>query len=187
MVAHLRICCNDDASLDTARSTRTEWFRSQDEPACTAPRPTLAHVPLDDEGDDGPPARHVGRARIVHLANDRDQTVPDAEPLSLSSTMITRSCESPTFSTECALTVFEHTEGAEQAYSRAPRQVGGVTWAQEIAFVEHHRWDRIVFRGGFAGHYVDADDEKDFIGRTTFEGALAGVRPGCCSDRPASP
>jgi len=75
---------------------------------------------------------------------------------------------------ELALMVFEHTGGAEQAYSRAPRQVTGVRWADEIAFVEHHRRDRIVFRGTFAGHYVDADDEQDFIGRRTAEGALAG-------------
>ena len=75
---------------------------------------------------------------------------------------------------ELALMVFEHTGGAEQAYSRAPRQVTGVRWADEIAFVEHHRRDRIVFRGTFAGHYVDADDEQDFIGRTAAEGALAG-------------
>jgi uncharacterized membrane protein len=75
---------------------------------------------------------------------------------------------------DLALMVFERTDGAEQGYSRAPRQVGGVTWSQETAFVEHHRRDRIVFRGTFAGHYVDADDEQDFIGPKTFEGALAG-------------
>ena len=83
--------------------------------------------------------------------------------------------------------VFEHTGGAEQAYSRAPRQVTGVRWADEIAFVEHHRRDRIVFRGTFAGHYVDADDEQDFIGRKTAEGALAGGVAGLLSARPGSP
>jgi uncharacterized membrane protein len=73
-----------------------------------------------------------------------------------------------------ALMVFEHTEGAEQAYSRAPRSVDGVAWADQIAFVEHHRRNRIVVRGTFAGRYVDADDEQEFIGKKTAEGAIAG-------------
>jgi uncharacterized membrane protein len=76
-------------------------------------------------------------------------------------------------SPDLALLVFEGTDGAEEAYSRA-RNVAGVAWAQEVAFVEHHRRDRIVFRGTFAGHYVDADDDEAFIGPKTFEGAIAG-------------
>lgn len=75
---------------------------------------------------------------------------------------------------DLALMVFEHTEGAERAYSRAPREVAGVQWAQEIAFVEHHRHDRIIVRGTFAGHYVDADDDERFIGARSAEGAVAG-------------
>ena len=74
--------------------------------------------------------------------------------------------------------VFEHTEGAERAYSDAPAQVGGIPWAQEVAFVEHHGRDRIVVRGEFAGRYVDADDEQEFIGRKTVEGALTGAVAG---------
>ena len=73
-----------------------------------------------------------------------------------------------------ALMVFEHTGGAEQAYSRAPRSIGGVTWADQVAFVEHHRRNRIVVRGTFAGRYVDADDEEEFIGAKTAEGAVVG-------------
>jgi len=73
-----------------------------------------------------------------------------------------------------AFVVFEHTEGAEQAYSRAPRSVDGVAWADQIAFVEHHRRNRIIVRGTFAGRYVDADDESEFIGAKTAEGAIAG-------------
>lgn len=73
-----------------------------------------------------------------------------------------------------ALMVFEHTGGAEEAYSRAPRSVDGVAWADQIAFVEHHRRNRIIVRGTFAGHYVDADDEQEFIGKKTAEGAIAG-------------
>jgi hypothetical protein len=36
-------------------------------------------------------------------------------------------------------------------------------WVHEIAFVEHHRHDRIVVRGTFAGRYVDVDDEADVV------------------------
>ena len=75
---------------------------------------------------------------------------------------------------DLALMVFEGTDGAEEAYSRAPSEVAGVAWAREVAFVEHHRRDRIVFRGTFAGHYIDADDDQAFIGPRTFEGAIAG-------------
>ena len=79
---------------------------------------------------------------------------------------------------DLALMVFEHTGGAEQAYSRAPREVAGVAWANEIAFVEHHRRDRIVVRGTFAGRYVDADDEQEFVGKKMAEGAAAGGAAG---------
>jgi uncharacterized membrane protein len=75
---------------------------------------------------------------------------------------------------DIAFMVFGHTEGAEEAYSRAPRAVDGVAWADHVAFVEHHRRDRIVVRGTFAGRYVDADDELEFIGKKTAEGAIAG-------------
>jgi uncharacterized membrane protein len=73
-----------------------------------------------------------------------------------------------------AFMVFEHTGGAEEAYSRAPRSVAGVSWADRVAFVEHHRRNRIIVRGTFAGRYVDADDESEFIGKKTAEGAIAG-------------
>jgi uncharacterized membrane protein len=75
---------------------------------------------------------------------------------------------------DLALMVFEHTEGAEQAYSRAPREVDGIAWAREVAFVEHHGPGRIVVRGTFAGHYVDADDFEDFVGSRVTAGAVAG-------------
>jgi uncharacterized membrane protein len=75
---------------------------------------------------------------------------------------------------DIAFMVFDHTDGAEQAYSRAPRSVEGVAWADQVAFVEHHRRNRIVVRGTFAGRYVDADDEQEFIGAKTAEGVVAG-------------
>jgi uncharacterized membrane protein len=77
---------------------------------------------------------------------------------------------------DLALVVFEHTEGAERAYSRVPTE--GVAWAREVAFAEHHRRDRIVVRGTVAGHYVDADDEQEFIGGRTAEGAVGGAAVG---------
>lgn len=76
-----------------------------------------------------------------------------------------------------ALMVFEHTGGAEHAYGEATSQASG-EWVREVAFVEHHRRDRIVVRGTFAGHYVDADDKEEFIGRKTAEGAVAGAAAG---------
>jgi uncharacterized membrane protein len=79
---------------------------------------------------------------------------------------------------DLALMIFAHPEGAERAYSAASGRMAGVPWAQEIAFVEHHRHDRIVVRGELAGRYVDADDEQEFIGRKTVEGALTGAAAG---------
>jgi uncharacterized membrane protein len=72
------------------------------------------------------------------------------------------------------LMVFEHTEGAERAYGKVAGQTSAEAWAREVSFVEHHRHDRMVVRGTFAGHYVDADDEA-FIGPRTAEGAAAGA------------
>jgi uncharacterized membrane protein len=73
-----------------------------------------------------------------------------------------------------ALMEFHHTEGAERAYSDAPASVDGVAWAQKVAFVEHHRHNRIVVRGTFAGRYVDADDEQELTGLKSAEGVVAG-------------
>ncbi len=77
-----------------------------------------------------------------------------------------------------ALMEFGHTEGAEEAYSRAPRSVDGVAWADQVAFVEHHRRNRMIVRRTFAGRYVDADDELEFVGKKTAEGAIAGAAIG---------
>ena len=78
-------------------------------------------------------------------------------------------------SLDLALAVFRHVEGAEHAYGNVRSAVGDVPWVHEIAFVEHHRRDRIVVRGTFAGHYVDEEDERDPIGKRTAEGALTGA------------
>lgn len=80
--------------------------------------------------------------------------------------------------TDFALMVFDHTGGAERAYGNVAGQASAEPWAREVGFVEHHGHDRMVFRGTFAGHYVDADDDADFIGRRTGEGAVAGAAVG---------
>jgi uncharacterized membrane protein len=81
-------------------------------------------------------------------------------------------------SLDLALMIFDHTEGAERAYADVVGAAGGAAWVHEIAFVEHHRHDRIVVRGTFAGRYVDLDDQGDLIGRRTAEGALTGAVAG---------
>jgi len=55
---------------------------------------------------------------------------------------------------------------------------GPQPWAHEVSFVEHHRHDRIVVRGTFAGRYVDVDERGDVIGKRTSEGAITGALVG---------
>ena len=81
-------------------------------------------------------------------------------------------------SLDLAVAVFRHIEGADHAYADALDAVGDVPWVHEIALVEHHRHDRLVVRGTFAGRYVDVDDQLDPIGRRTAEGALTGAVAG---------
>jgi uncharacterized membrane protein len=81
-------------------------------------------------------------------------------------------------SLDLALAVFRHTEGADHAYADVLDAVGDVPWVHEIALVEHHRRDRLVVRGTFAGRYVDIEDQNDPIGKKTSEGALTGALVG---------
>ena len=81
-------------------------------------------------------------------------------------------------SLDLALMIFDHIEGAERAYADVLDASGDVPWVHEIAFVEHHRHDRIVVRGTFAGRYVDLDEQGDVIGKRTAEGALTGAVAG---------
>jgi uncharacterized membrane protein len=78
-------------------------------------------------------------------------------------------------SLDLALMVFDHVEGAERAYTHLSGAAASGPWVREIAFVEHHRHDRIVVRGTFAGRYVDVDEHGDVIGKRTAEGALTGA------------
>ena len=95
-------------------------------------------------------------------------------------------------SLDLALLVFDHIEGAERAYAshargRRQRRPGST----RSSFVEHHRHDRVVVRGTFAGRYVDVDERGDVIGKRTAEGALTGALVGiavraCRASRSAS-
>ena len=76
---------------------------------------------------------------------------------------------------ELAIMVFDHPSGADHAYADVLGGSGDAPWIHEIALVEHHRHDRIVVRGTFAGRYVDIDKEGDVIGKRTAEGALTGA------------
>src|SRR5262245_22314974 len=81
-------------------------------------------------------------------------------------------------SLDLAVEVFPHIEGADHAYADVLYAVGDVRWAHEIALVEHHRRDRLVVRGTFAGRYVDVVDQTDPLGKKTVEGALTGAVAG---------
>jgi uncharacterized membrane protein len=81
-------------------------------------------------------------------------------------------------SLDLALIVFHHLEGAEQAYAGVLETFGPGPWVHELSFIEHHRHDRIVVRGTFAGRYVDVDERGDVIGKRTAEGALTGAAVG---------
>jgi uncharacterized membrane protein len=81
-------------------------------------------------------------------------------------------------SLDLALVIFPHAEGAERAYGHVLERAPGQPWLQEIAFVEHHRHDRLVVRGTVAGHYVDVDDRGDAMGPRVGEGALTGAAVG---------
>src|SRR3954470_17376678 len=81
-------------------------------------------------------------------------------------------------SLDLALLVFDRIEGAERAYAAMLETAGRPSWVHEVSFVEHHRHDRIVVRGTFAGRYVDVDERGDVIGKRTGEGALTGAVAG---------
>ena len=81
-------------------------------------------------------------------------------------------------SLDLALMVFHRIEGAEHAYAGLLEVAGQPPWVHEVSFVEHHRHDRIVVRGTFAGRYVDVDERGDVIGKRTAEGALTGAAAG---------
>jgi uncharacterized membrane protein len=81
-------------------------------------------------------------------------------------------------SLDLALMVYPHIDDADHAYADACVAGRDAAWLREAAVVAHHRHDRISVRGSVAGHYVDAGDEQDAIGRKAVEGALTGALAG---------
>jgi uncharacterized membrane protein len=79
---------------------------------------------------------------------------------------------------DLAVLVFKHVDGADHAYADAAEADPSAVWLREAAVVEHHRHDRISVRGSVAGHYVDADDQGDVVGKRALEGALTGAAAG---------
>jgi uncharacterized membrane protein len=75
---------------------------------------------------------------------------------------------------DLAVMVYKHVDDADHAYADAAVADRDAPWLREAAVVEHHRHDRIEVRGTVAGHWVDAGDEQDAIGKKTVEGALTG-------------
>ena len=76
---------------------------------------------------------------------------------------------------DIAIVVFDHVDGADHAYASVLERSAHAPWMDHVALVEHHRHDRIVVRGTFAGRYVDIDERGEVIGRRTAEGALTGA------------
>jgi uncharacterized membrane protein len=79
---------------------------------------------------------------------------------------------------DLALEIFRHIEGADHAYADVRGRAGDAPWVHEIALVEHHRRDRLVVRGSFAGRYIDVEDQSDPLGKKTVVGALTGAVAG---------
>jgi uncharacterized membrane protein len=75
---------------------------------------------------------------------------------------------------DLAVMVYKHIDDADHVYADASVDHRDATWLREAAVVEHHRHDRIEVRGTVAGHWVDADDEQDVIGKKAVEGVLTG-------------
>ncbi|MEA2391618.1 MAG: hypothetical protein QOK31_1727 [Solirubrobacteraceae bacterium] len=79
---------------------------------------------------------------------------------------------------DLAVLVFDTLYGAERAFADARERAGDEPWVDEVSFVEHHKHGRIVFRGTFAGRYVDVDDLGDAVGPDAVKGALTGALVG---------
>lgn len=88
-------------------------------------------------------------------------------------------------SSDLAVVCFPHLEGAEHAFADVRDRCRHAPWLDEVAFVEHRRSGRLVVRGTVAGHYVDAEEDGDVIGRHTAAGALTGGLAGLAFGPPA--
>ena len=75
---------------------------------------------------------------------------------------------------EVGVATYSGVEGAEHAFADARDRDPEAGWTGQSAFVEIHRRGRLVVRGSVAGHYVDLDEQGDFMGHDTATGAVVG-------------
>jgi uncharacterized membrane protein len=73
-----------------------------------------------------------------------------------------------------AIVTFDRGSGAEQAFATVRESSEGAPWLRELALVHRGR-KKLTVHGTFAGHYLDTEQEGDFIGRDTAIGALTGA------------
>jgi uncharacterized membrane protein len=77
---------------------------------------------------------------------------------------------------EIALAGFHGINSASKAFTAArERSSPTATWPRDVGFVEHHENGKLVLRGNFAGHYVDADEALHVSQHGAAEGWLAGA------------
>ena len=77
---------------------------------------------------------------------------------------------------EIALVSFPRINDAAKAYAAARERSGrDASWPREVGFVEHHKSDKVVLRGNFAGHYVDVDEGLHVSQVGAAEGFLIGA------------
>src|SRR4051794_11104463 len=79
---------------------------------------------------------------------------------------------------DLAVLVFDSVDGGELAFADARERARGQPWLDEVAFVVHHRHDRIEMRGTVLGRYMYVDDLGDAVGRDAAVGALTGALVG---------
>ncbi len=73
-----------------------------------------------------------------------------------------------------AIVTFDRAGGAEQAFAAVRESHADAPWLRELTIIHRGR-RRLTVRGTFAGHYLDLEEEGDFIGRDTAIGALTGA------------
>lgn len=77
---------------------------------------------------------------------------------------------------QAAVLSFDGVTSAEEAYAAAlKRSSRDASWSHQVGFVEHHHDGHLVFRGTFAGRYVDADEALHVSERGAAEGWAIGA------------
>src|SRR5262249_19518820 len=75
---------------------------------------------------------------------------------------------------DLAVMVYPGIDDADHVFADAVVEAREAPWVGEVAVVQHHRHDEISIRGNVEGHWVDAEDESDFMSKANLEGALTG-------------